>query len=72
MDNKEIMSEDDRLPDIDDIVLSARNKAYKLISVIGEGGYGSVFMARCENDERFFFSFGFKILQVNIILENLK
>ncbi|VBB33483.1 unnamed protein product [Acanthocheilonema viteae] len=51
MDNEEIMSDNDRLPAVDDIVLSARNKAYKLISVIGEGGYGSVFLARCENDE---------------------
>ncbi|CAG9538724.1 unnamed protein product [Cercopithifilaria johnstoni] len=46
------MSDNDRLPAVDDIVLSGRNKAYKLISVIGEGGYGSVFLARCENDEK--------------------
>ncbi|EJW70936.1 hypothetical protein WUBG_18159, partial [Wuchereria bancrofti] len=51
MDRGQITSDNDRLPSIDDIVLSARNKAYKLISVIGEGGYGSVFLARCENDK---------------------
>uniref|UniRef100_A0A1I8EU91 Protein kinase domain-containing protein n=1 Tax=Wuchereria bancrofti TaxID=6293 RepID=A0A1I8EU91_WUCBA len=52
MDRGQITSDNDRLPSIDDIVLSARNKAYKLISVIGEGGYGSVFLARCENDKK--------------------
>uniref|UniRef100_A0A915PZP7 Protein kinase domain-containing protein n=1 Tax=Setaria digitata TaxID=48799 RepID=A0A915PZP7_9BILA len=48
----QVDSDNDRLPAVDDIVLSARNKAYKLISVIGEGGYGSVFLARCENDRK--------------------
>uniref|UniRef100_A0A0R3RIU8 Protein kinase domain-containing protein n=1 Tax=Elaeophora elaphi TaxID=1147741 RepID=A0A0R3RIU8_9BILA len=52
MANEDIISDTDRLPAVDDIVLSARNKAYKLISIIGEGGYGSVFLARCENDEK--------------------
>ncbi|EFO18269.1 CK1/WORM6 protein kinase [Loa loa] len=52
MDKEQIISDNDRLPEVDDIVLSARNKAYKLISVIGEGGYGSVFLAKCENDEK--------------------
>lgn len=52
MDKEQITSDNDRLPAVDDIVISARNKAYKLISVIGEGGYGSVFLARCENDEK--------------------
>ena len=45
-------SDRDRLPDVDDVVLTAMNKAYKLVSVIGEGGYGCVFVARCDNENR--------------------
>ncbi|VDM95991.1 unnamed protein product [Thelazia callipaeda] len=52
MDEEQYVADYDRLPAVDDIVLSGRNKAYKLMAIIGEGGYGSVFLAMCENDRK--------------------
>ncbi|VDN21219.1 unnamed protein product [Gongylonema pulchrum] len=40
----------DQLPTVGDTVISTANRAYTVVSAIGEGSYGTVFLARSEND----------------------
>lgn len=45
-------SEHDRLPEINTVLSSSKKQLYKLIKVIGEGGFGCVFLAYSEKDKR--------------------
>uniref|UniRef100_A0A0M3IL78 Protein kinase domain-containing protein n=1 Tax=Ascaris lumbricoides TaxID=6252 RepID=A0A0M3IL78_ASCLU len=42
----------DRLPSVCDVVISSKDKCYKLLELIGEGGYGCVFRASTSGDEK--------------------
>uniref|UniRef100_A0A183E069 Protein kinase domain-containing protein n=1 Tax=Gongylonema pulchrum TaxID=637853 RepID=A0A183E069_9BILA len=42
----------DQLPTVGDTVISTANRAYTVVSAIGEGSYGTVFLARSEKDWR--------------------
>ncbi|VDM44188.1 unnamed protein product [Toxocara canis] len=43
----------DRLPSVCDVVISSKDKSYKLVELIGEGGYGCVFRASTGGDNKF-------------------
>uniref|UniRef100_A0A915APC5 Protein kinase domain-containing protein n=1 Tax=Parascaris univalens TaxID=6257 RepID=A0A915APC5_PARUN len=43
----------DRLPSVCDVVISSKDKCYKLVELIGEGGYGCVFRASTSGDEKY-------------------
>ena len=48
----DLKSEKDRLPQINDVIKGRNGKTYKLIQVLGEGGYGTVFKATEESTNR--------------------
>lgn len=55
----------DRLPSVCDVVISSKDKCYKLLELIGEGGYGCVFRASTSGDEKLVISSPFQELTIH-------
>ena len=50
--NNNITPEKDRLPQVNDVIKGEGGKTYKLIQILGEGGYGTVYKAMEESTNR--------------------